>query len=60
MCDVPFQYSKREDRYTEFVGNSTDIIFVVAKRDQEFVLGQRCNASNVSSNSTNFRQFKCY
>ena len=35
-CDIPFQYNKREGRYTEFIGNPTGIIFVATKRDHEF------------------------
>ena len=31
--------------------------FIAAKRDQEIFFGQRNNASNMSSNSNNFRQF---
>ena len=54
--DVPFQYSEREGRYTEFVLNPTGTTFVAIKRDQEILLGQRRNTSNMSSNSNNFRE----
>ena len=56
MSDIPFQYNKREGRYTEFVGNPTGIIFVAAKRDQDFLLNQRSNACNMSSNLNTFMQ----
>ena len=56
VSDVPFQYNKREDRYTDFIGNSKGTTFVATKWDQEILLHQRNNASNMSSNSNNFRQ----
>ena len=43
-------------RYTEFIGTSTGTIFVATKRDHEFLLNQRSDTPNVSSNSNNFRQ----
>ena len=44
-------------RYTEFIGKPTGTTFVATKRDQEILLGQRNNASNMSSNPNNFRQW---
>ena len=54
--DVSFQNNEREGRYTEFIGNPTGTNFVADKRDQEILLSQRNNASNMLSNSNNFRQ----
>ena len=33
---APFKYNERAAKYTEFVGNLTGIISVVANRDHEF------------------------
>ena len=54
--DIPFQYNKREGRFTEVRGNPTGTVSVATKRDYEFLLGQRSNPPNMSSNSINFRQ----
>ena len=54
--DVPFQDSKREGKYTEFTGHQIGIIFVADNKDYEFLLTQKGNASNMSSNSDNFRK----
>ena len=56
MSDVPFQYNKIESRYTGFIGNLTGTTLLATKRDQEILLGQRNNTSNMSGNSNNFRQ----
>ena len=48
MSDVPFQYKEREAKYTEVVGNPTDIIFVANKRDHKFSLGQKSTTSTMS------------
>ena len=47
MSDIYFQYSEKEGRYTEFIGNATSTIFVATKRDHEFLLGQRSNTPNI-------------
>ena len=52
--DKPFQYNEREGRYTECIGNPTGTVFVAAKRDHNFLLSQRSNTPNMSSNSVNF------
>ena len=54
--DVPFQYSEREGRYTEFIGNPTRIFFAPGQRDHEYLLGQISNGSDMSSNLNNSRQ----
>ena len=51
--DFPFQYNKREGSY---VGSPTDIFFVAATRDHEFLLSQRSIVLNISSNLNNFRE----
>ena len=35
---IPFQYSEREGRYIEFIGNPTGAIFVAAKRDHKLFI----------------------
>ena len=56
MDDVPFQYKERQDKYTEFLGNPTSMIFVADKRHHELLLNQISNASNMSNNSNNSRR----
>ena len=53
MKDIPIQYNEQEGRCTEFIGNPTGIIFVAIKSDQEFLLCQRSNEPDVSSNLSN-------
>ena len=55
MNEIPFQYNKGEIRYPEFIGNPTGTICIAAKRDHEFLLSQRSNTPNMSSNSNKFR-----
>ena len=50
---IPFQYNKREGRYTEFIGKPTGTIF----SHQKGLLSERSNTPNMSSNSNNFRQW---
>ena len=50
VSNVPVQYNKREGRHTKFIDNLTSTTFVATKRDQEILLSQRNNASNMSSN----------
>ena len=52
--DIPFQYNKIEGRHTKFIGNPIGRVFIVAKRDHKFLLGQRSNKIYISSNSINF------
>ena len=35
--DMPFQYNKRECRYTKFIGDPTGTVFIAAKRDHKFL-----------------------
>ena len=41
--NLPFQYNGTEGRCIEFTGNPMGRIFVIAKRDHEFLLCQRSN-----------------
>ena len=54
--NIPFQYMEKVGRYTEIIGNPTGTIFVAVKRDHKFLLSQRSNTPNMSSNLNNFRQ----
>ena len=51
---ISLQYNKIQGRYTEFIGNSIGTGFIVTKRDHEFLLSQRSNKPNMSSNSITF------
>ena len=48
--------ANKKPRYTEFIGNPTGTIFVATNREHKFLLHQRSNTPNMSSNLSNFRQ----
>ena len=48
--NIPLQYNKIEGRYTEFIGNPIG----TGKRDHEFLIVQRRNRPNISSDLINF------
>ena len=56
--NVPFQYNKQEDMYTEFVGYPTCKVLLAASKDHDFFPSHKGNASNVSNNSNKSKKSK--
>ena len=47
--DVPFLYNKTGGRYTEFIGNTVDTVFLALKRYHKFLISQGRNKPTMSS-----------